>query len=117
VGQSAALPFGIKPTLLDRSVAWPALRLIARWLKIISWIELAVGIITALVIGGSIAALGNSLSSAGGGTGAGAGTGLVGFILAIYLLIITALGFILTYASAELILVFLAIEKNTRKNE
>ena len=114
VGQSAALPVNVQATRLDRGSAWPALRFIARWLKIIAWIELVVGVISSLVIGTSLSALGSGLAAQGGG---GGGLGGFGIVLTIYLLIGTAVGFILTFASAELILVFLAIEKNTRKSE
>jgi hypothetical protein len=74
------------------------LRFIARWLKIIAWIELVLGIIGALVEG----------SAFGGG---------IGLILIAVLLIFAMLGFIFTYASAEGILVMITIEKNTRKSE
>ena len=89
------------PTINRRS-EWPALRFIARWLKIVAWVELVIGVISALAIGGS--AIGN-------------GGGLVGFVTILAFLVVSAVVFMMTYASAEGILVFLAIEKNTRKEE
>ncbi len=116
-GQSSASPFGVQPTLLDRSAPWPTLRLISRVLKIIAWVELVIGTIASLVIGASIGSLGNALSAFPSGSSAGAGFGFFGFILTIFYLITTAIGFLVLYGSAEGILVLLAIEKNTRKNE
>ena len=116
-GQSSASPFGVQPTLLDRSTPWPALRLISRVLKIIAWIELVIGTIASLAIGASIGSLGNALSAFPGGSSASAGFGFFGLILTLFYLITTAIGFLVLYGAAEGILVLLAIEKNTRKNE
>lgn len=104
VGQSASLPLNVTSTRLKRDSQWPALRLIARILKIVAWIELVFGVIGAVVVGTSIGSLGSSL-------------GVGGFLFAILILIGTAIGFMLTYAYAEFIQVFLAIEMNTRKHE
>lgn len=127
VGQSSALPVGAIPTRLDRKPSWPALRLIARWLKIIAWIELVFSAITAIGIGIAISSVGSYMGGsayAGSSTYAGSsasassgssGAGFFGLVLTIYLLVGAVLGFIMIYASAETILVFLAIEKNTQR--
>ena len=85
------------------------MRFVAKWLKIIAWIELVGGVIFSLVIGGSAMTVGSSFGGGGGG--------LAGFAVILAFLIVTAIIFMTTYASAEGILVFLAIEKNTRKDE
>ena len=87
---------------IKRRTDWPALRFIAKWIKIVAWVELVVGVIFSLVLGAS--SMGN-------------GGGLAGFALLLGLLLVSGLTFILTYASSEGILVVLAIEKNTRKDE
>ena len=89
------------PTLA-RKAEWPALRFIAKWLKIVAWIELVIGVIFSLVFGSSTMAVGG---------------GLAGLAIILAFLVVSAIVFMLTYASAEGILVFLAIEKNTRKDE
>jgi len=119
VGQSAALPVGVTPTQLDRKSSWPVLQLIARWLKIVAWVELVFSVLTAIGVGTAIGSIG---AYAGGGayagsSGGGSGAGFFGLVLTIYLLVGAALGFMLTYGSAEMIQVFLTIEKNTRKSD
>ncbi len=92
--------------MIAQGPKWPALRFIAVLLKIIAWIELVLGIILALatgITGGSIAT-NISVSSIGGAS----------FIAALIVLIGAVLGFIWTYASAEIIMLFITIEKNTR---
>jgi hypothetical protein len=80
---------------------WPALRLIATVLKIVAWIEVVLGVISALVEGIALAAL------VGGGA----------FLLTLFLLVVVAIGFLFTYAASEGIMLFITIEKNTRKYE
>jgi len=118
VGQSSALPVGVTPTQLERKSSWPVLRLIARWLKIVAWVELVFSALTAIGLGTAIGSLGAYAGgSAYAGSSGSSGSGFFGLVLTIYLLVGAALGFMLTYGSAEMILVFLNIEKNTRKSD
>ena len=112
---SNALPFGIQPTLLDRSVPWSALRLISRALKIVAWVVLVIGTIASLVVGVQLGSLGNSLGVLN--PSLGAQFGFFAFTTTVVYLVGTAIGFLALYGSAEVILVLLAIEKNTRKSE
>lgn len=104
VGQSGALPVGLEPTQLTRKASWPALRLIALWLKITAWVGGIVGLIVALAAG---ALAGQALQ----------GQGAVAPLITVVLTVIAAIWFLLIYAYSELILVFLTIENNTRKDE
>ena len=78
---------------------WPALRLIAKILKIVAWVEGAIGVISALGTGVTLSA------TIGGG----------GFLATLFLLVLVAVGFLMTYASSEIIMLFISIEKNTRE--
>lgn len=78
---------------------WPALRLIATILKIVAWIEGVLGVISALVEGIALGAL----------------IGGAAILLVLFLLVIVAIGFLFTYAASEGIMLFITIEKNTRK--
>ncbi len=91
-------PPGVAPLVKERASKWPALRLIATVLKIIAWIEGGLGVIAALVAGGTVA------------TTVGAG----GFLITLFLLVGVAIGSLLTYASSEVIMLFISIEENTR---
>lgn len=83
----------------ERDPKWPALRLIASILKIVAWIEGGLGVISALVTGGTV------------GRFAGAGA----FLIVLFLLVFVAVGFLVTYATSEIIMLFISIEKNTRQ--
>ncbi|MEO8973102.1 MAG: hypothetical protein ABI406_16065 [Ktedonobacteraceae bacterium] len=93
-------PSGVAPTIpmFDQGPKWPALRTIASVLKIIAWIEGVLGIIAALVLGATLAA------TVGGSA----------FLVALFLLVAVAVEFLLIYASSEIIMLFISIEKNTR---
>src|SRR5947209_9403373 len=88
------------PGMIDQGPKWPALRTIAMVLKIVAWIAGVVGVIAALVYGIAI-------SQVSGG---------VGFVVALLLLVAAAVDFLAIYAGSEIILLFITIEKNTRKN-
>lgn len=91
-----------------------ALRTISVILKIIAWIVAALTIIGFLVmlVGGA------ALSQFGSRYGAPSVLGpLGGIAVAFYILIIGAIWFISLLAWAEIILVFLAIEENTRASK
>jgi hypothetical protein len=87
------------PFVKERDARWPALRLIASILKIIAWVEGGLGAISALVTGFTLAAT----------IGAG------GFLSALFLLVVVAIGALLTYASSEVIMLLISIEENTRR--
>ena len=87
------------------------LRTVSVILKIIAWVIAAltvIGFIAMLVGGAALAQFGGRY----GGVGALGPFGAVG--IAFYVLIIGAIWFISLLAGAELILVILAIEENTR---
>lgn len=101
-GVAAASPAmgAMSPTSTqDRDTKWPALRTVAAILKIVAWIEGGLGVISALATG----------------IGLGRLVGGASFLIILFMLVIVAIGFLLTYASAELIMVFISIEKNTRQ--
>jgi len=88
------------------------LRTVSVILKIIAWVIAAltiIGFIAMLVGGAALAQFGGRY---GGGISALGPFGAVG--IALYVLIIGAVWFISLLAGAELILVILAIEENTR---
>lgn len=97
---------GVAPVAIAQGPRWPALRFIAILLKVIAWIELVLGLALALATGfaGSSIATNFRISSIGG----------TGLLAALIILIGAALAFIWTYASAEIILLCITIEKNTR---
>ena len=99
-GPNAGVPLspGVVPLVKERASQWPALRLIATVLKMIAWVEGGLGAISALVAGGTLAAT----------VGAG------GFLITLFLLVGVAIGFLMTYASSEVIMLFISIEENTR---
>ena len=92
-------PPGVVPFAQQGDSKWPALRLIASILKIVAWVEGGLGVISALVAGVTLSAT----------IGAG------GFLLTLFLLVVVAVGFLLTYATSEIIMLFISIEKNTRE--
>jgi hypothetical protein len=75
------------------------LRLIASILKIVAWVEGGLGVLSALVSGVTLSAT----------VGAG------GFLVTLFLLVVVAVGFLMTYATSEIIMLFISIEKNTRQ--
>ncbi len=91
-------PPGAMPLVQDHDSKWPALRLIASILKIIAWVEAGLGAISALVAGISLSAT----------IGAG------GFLITLFFLLWVGIAFLMTYASSEVIMLFISIEKNTR---
>lgn len=119
---------------LQPTPEWKSLRIIARILKIMAWVEAGIG---ALMTIGWTTFMGALLSNMGGSVPSSPGMGSSSYysaastssgmsaitpyiggttaIVALYLLVNTAIAFLFTYGIAEAILVFLAIEKNTRK--
>jgi len=100
---------GVAPVAITAGHKWPALRFIVILLKVIAWIQLALGLVLAVATGFA----GSSLLAnfrIGGFSGFG-GTGLIAALIE---LIVVVLTFIWTYASAEIIMLFITIEKNTR---
>jgi Zn-dependent protease with chaperone function len=92
-------------------IKFRALRTISVILKVIAWIVAVLTIIgfLAMLVGGA------ALSQFGGRYGAPGMLGpLGGVAMAFYILIIGAIWFISLLAGADLILVILAIEENTR---
>ena len=94
------------PNVVAQGPKWPALRFIAVLLKIIAWIQLVIGVILTL----STAFAGSFLTAH-----TNVNIGGTGLLAALIVFISFALAFIWTYASAEIILLFITIEKNTRK--
>ena len=97
-----------------RPAQWRALRTISTALKVVAWLILCLGIIFALV---ALAATSNASSAVSSDTGSASASGYVGAaggVGALFIFIIAALGFLFTYAYAEVILVFITIEYNTR---
>lgn len=92
-------PPSVMPFAKEQDSKWPALRLIATVLKIVAWVEGVIGAISALVAGSSLAAT---------------PVGAAGFLITLFMLVGVAIGFLLTYASSEVIMLFITIEKNTR---
>jgi hypothetical protein len=103
-GWSGGAPPPVRPT-------WWALSTIAVALKVIAWIEAIGGVLFAVLIGVNTA----SVASYSYGYPSSSLVTFSGFISVLLTLAFTAIWFIFTYASAEIILVLLAIEKNTRR--
>lgn len=101
-GSGVAMPSGGgAPSMASQGPKWPALRTIATVLKIVAWIEAGVGVLSAL----------------GGGIALGATIGGSAFFLVLFMLVSVAIAFLWTYASSELIMLLVTLEKNTRKYE
>lgn len=112
-GPNAGIPQRpvVTPAPATQGPRWPVLRFIAILLKVIAWIQLVLGIILALATAFAGSFLASNLHVSGiGSTGIG-GTGIVG---AIIVLVGAVFAFIWTYASSEIIMLFITIEKNTR---
>ena len=113
-GPNAGIPQrpGVAPAPAAQGPRWPVLRFIAIFLKVIAWIQLVLGIILALATGFASNFLATNLHIGGiGSTGIG-GTGIIS---AIFVLVGAVFAFIWTYASSEIIMLFITIEKNTRQ--
>lgn len=94
----AGAPAGAMPVAKGPTAKWPALRLIATILKIVAWIEAGLGVLSAL----------------GTGIAMGAIMGGVAILIVLFSLVVVAIGFLLTYAYSEFIMLFISIEENTR---
>ncbi|HEY0753866.1 MAG TPA: hypothetical protein VGD98_07900 [Ktedonobacteraceae bacterium] len=105
---SGSMQPGLAASVIQKTAKWTALPVISFWFKILAWISLvggAIGFLISLVVGFSAAA-----NPYIGGAGAG-----LGFVYGIFLLLGGAYGFLWNLFFSEMIGVFLAIEKNTRK--
>jgi hypothetical protein len=101
-------PNSFGATVIGKTAKWTALPIIALWFKILAWVSLvggALGFLIALIVG---------FASASNPYVGGAAAGL-GFVYGIFLLLGGAYGFLWNLFFSEMIGVFLAIEKNTRK--
>jgi hypothetical protein len=88
-----------------------ALRVIATILKILAWLVLIVGF-----LGAVISLVGGFLFQGGSGiVGLDVGGPLAGIAMFVVALIIAILNFLVLYAGAEFIYVFLSMEENTRR--
>lgn len=112
----ATQSFGV----LQPNPKWRVLRIISRMLKILAWIEAAIGALMSIgwttLMGAFLSWISGSGSSMGNGVyiGISPSIGETTAIITLFLLVNTAITFLFTYGIAEAILVFLAIEKNTR---
>lgn len=107
-GPNAGIPQrpGVAPAMTTPGPKWPALRIIATLLKVLAWIQLAIGVIVALATAFSSSFLASTFHTSSF-NGAGILAGVIELIVAVF-------AFIWTYATAELIMLFITIEKNTR---
>ncbi len=83
-------------------VKWQALRTIATIFKVFAWITGGLGVIAAL-------------ATLAGGSQFGSGGATAGLFLGVFELIGAGVGFLGLYGYAELILLLISIEENTRK--
>jgi len=81
---------------------WHALRTIATIFKVFAWIVGGLGVIGALL-------------TLAGGSQLGSGGAAAGFFVGVFELIGAGVGFLGLYGYAELILLLISIEENTRK--
>ena len=88
-----------------------ALRVIGTVFKILAWISLILGIITAV----AMLILGFTLSGQAGLLGLEMGSTLAGVAMFVVLLIVAVFGFLMLYAIGESVYLFLSIEENTRR--
>ena len=88
-----------------------ALRVIGTVFKILAWISLILGVITAI----GMLIVGVTLSGQEGLLGLELGSSLAGIALFVVLLIIAVFGFLTLYAIGESVYLFLSIEENTRR--
>ena len=88
-----------------------ALRVIGTVFKILAWISLVLGLITAV----GMLILGFTLSGQSGLLGLELGSSVAGIALFVVLLIIAVFGFLTLYAIGESVYLFLSIEASTRR--
>jgi hypothetical protein len=88
-----------------------ALRVIGTIFKVLAWIALILGILTAI---GSLL-LGFTLTNQLGISGLDVGGPLAGIALFVVILILTILQFLILYAGGEFLYLFLSIEENSRR--
>jgi hypothetical protein len=88
-----------------------ALRIIATVFKILAWLALIFGVLGAI---GALL-LGFTLSGQEGLLGLNVAGPLTGIAMLVVSLIVAIIGFLLLYALAEFIYLFLSIEENTRR--
>ncbi len=112
-----ATPLGT--TRIGPKVSWAALPTISMWFRIIAWLAAiggGLGFVGSIIgaLAASSAANSSAYSSYSSSSPSGLATG--GLVATAFIcLAIGALGFLYNLATAEVIGVFLAIEKNTRK--
>jgi len=94
---------------MDRE--FTALRVIGTVFKILAWISLILGLITAV----GMLILGFTLSGQSGLLGLELGSSLAGIAMFVVLLIIAVFGFLTLYAIGESVYLFLSIEESTRR--
>lgn len=88
-----------------------ALRVIGTVFKILAWISLVLGLVTAV----GVLILGFTLSGQEGLLGLNLGSPLAGVAMFVVLIIIAVFGFLSLYAFGESVYLFLSIEENTRR--
>lgn len=88
-----------------------ALRVIGTVFKILAWISLILGLITAV----AMLILGFTLSGRSGLLGLELGSSLAGIAMFVVLVIIAVFGFLTLYAIGESVYLFLSIEESTRR--
>jgi hypothetical protein len=113
-----ATPLGTTP--IGPKVSWAALPTISKWFRIIAWLVAiggGLGFVVSIIEALSASSAAASASASSGyysGSMSGLATGSL-VVTAFICLIIGTLGFLYNLAIAEVIGVFLAIEKNTRQ--
>ena len=88
-----------------------ALRVIGTVFKILAWISLILGLVTAV----GILVLGFTVSGQSGLLGIDLGGSLAGVAMFVVFVIIAVFGFLSLYAIGESVYLFLSIEENTRR--
>ena len=88
-----------------------ALRVIGTVFKILAWISLVLGLVTAV----GMLILGFTLSGQEGLLGLNLGSPLAGVAMFVVFIIIAVFGFLSLYAIGESVYLFLSIEENTRR--
>jgi hypothetical protein len=92
---------------------WRMLRALSMILRIVAWIDAIVGGLLVLVTACTTLNASAQYGQYGGQFGAFAGAGLV---VVVFEALGVVIGFIVTMALAELIMLFIAIEENTRQS-
>lgn len=111
-----AVPPMMPPAAQAQPKRWKALRILSTVFRVLAWIILGFGALS--VIGTIILAvvIGAALTASNTPTTEGVGV-LVGIYAVVYLVlevVYTALGFLFFFGAAELILLFISLEENTR---